>query len=528
MSFLIPTSAAGLIVLFCALAVVHHLATRLQVYIKLRHIPGPPSASFSGWLHARALLRYKPAKWYQHVTEHYGPVAKIEPNLVVTSSPEVWMHVTTKPGYTRADWFFRAMRVDYQHDHLFSLTDAAEHDRRRKLLGPGFYGTEFPYELFINERLEELLHLIRSNYLSSGSKMVPVDMAAKIQYYAYDVISTIAFGQPFQMLQKDTDTNGYIQSVKEGFLVANVLVALGLAKASQSSLIGPALAPRSNDETGYGKLLAVSAKLIKEREANPRENPQDMLDSFIRHGIAGDALRSEMLDAVIIGSFGPYYSICSVILLTLTNQHVLAKLRREIDEAVTTGKAPRAGDGVISFAQTKQLPYLQAVIRESQRMFPPVVGLFPRSIPAGGDTVTVAGKTVFLPEGAYIGRSVYGMYHCKETYGEDADIFRPERWLEADDAELANMIRVNELIFNHGKYQCMGKVIAQTEIAKAVFEVSAEVLNRLSHIANGVGEQLLRAFDFDLVTRDKDPWKTIDMFGICGVSDFWVYIKSIE
>ena len=68
------------------------------------------------------------------------------------------------------------------------------------------------------------------------------------------------------------------------------------------------------------------------------------------------------------------------------------------------------------------------------------------------------------------------MYRCKETYGQDSDTFRPERWFEPDVAKLANMIRVNELIFNHGKYQCMGRVIARTEIAKAVFEVSPEFL----------------------------------------------------
>ncbi|EFE40403.1 cytochrome P450 monooxygenase, putative [Trichophyton verrucosum HKI 0517] len=253
-----------------------------------------------------------------------------------------------------------------------------------------------------------------------------------------------------------------------------------------------------------------------------------MLDSFIRHGVKGDALRSEVLDALVIGSFGPCYSICSVILHTLANQSVLTKLRCEINEAVATGKAPRTGEGLISFAQAKQLPYLQAVIRESQRLLPPVIGLFPRDIPAGGDFVTVASKTIFLPGGAYIGRSVYSMFHCKETYGQDADKFRPERWFEAEDAKLANMIRVNELIFNHGKYQCMGKVIAQAEIAKAVFEVSAEIVSRHRHIANIVDEQLLREFDFDVVSQDKDPWKTVDMFGICGVSDFWVHVKSVE
>ncbi|EFR00716.1 pisatin demethylase [Nannizzia gypsea CBS 118893] len=509
MSLLIPTSAVGVIVLFCSLVAVNHIATKLLAFIKLRHIPGPPSSNFSGWPHSIALLRYKPAEWYQHVTENYGSIAKIAPNLIITSSPEVWMHINNKPGYTRADWFFRAMRVDYRHDHLFSLTDAAEHDRRRKLLGPGFYGTECSYEVFINKRLEELLHLIRSKYVSSGSKRVPVDMAAKVQYYTHDVISTITFGKPFEMLQKDTDTNGYIQSIKDGFLIANILVAFGLAKVSQSSLIGPALAPGVNDETGYGKLVAVSTKLIKERQANPREKPKDMLDSFVQHGLKGDALHSEILDAVVIGSFAPCYSICSVILLTLTNQRVLTKLRREIHDAITSGKAPRVGEGVISFAQVKQLVYLQAVIRESLRMLPPVVGLFPRNVPAGGDIVTVAGKPVFLPEGACIGRSVYSMYRCKETYGQNADRFHPERWLEAEDAKLANMIRVNELIFNHGKYQCMGRVIAHTEIAKTVFE-------------------LLRAFDFDVVTRDKDPWKAVDMFGIYGVSDFWVYITNLE
>lgn len=301
-------------------------------------------------------------------------------------------------------------------------------------------------------------------------------MAAKVQYYTHDVISTITFGTPFNMLQNDTDTNGYIQSTKEGFLIANILVAFGLAKLSQSPLIGPALTPGPDEETGYGKLLAVSVKTIEERVANPRNKPEDMLDSFIRHGITGDALRSEILDAVVIGSFGPCYSICSVILLTLTNLHVLAKLRREIDEVVTAGK------GVISFAQVKQLPYLQAVIRESLRMLPPLGGLFPRNVPAGGDSVTVDGKAVFLPEGTCIGRSVHAMYRCKETYGQDSNAFRPERWFEPDVAKLANMIRVNELIFNHGKYQCMGRVIAHTEIAKAVFEVSPEVLYTQSHI----------------------------------------------
>jgi cytochrome P450 len=60
----------------------------------------------------------------------------------------------------------------------------------------------------------------------------------------------------------------------------------------------------------------------------------------------------------------------------------------------------------------------------------------------------------------------------ENTYGKDAEAFRPERWLESDPAKLAVMVRTNDLIFGHGKFQCLGKAVAQIEIGKTVFEVS--------------------------------------------------------
>jgi cytochrome P450 len=151
---------------------------------------------------------------------------------------------------------------------------------------------------------------------------------------------------------------------------------------------------------------------------------------------------------------------------------VYARLQAEVDEAVRAGKVGGEGEGIVPYAVAKQLPYLQAVIREGLRVWPPVRNILPKDVPAGGDTVVVDGKPVFLPEGVDIGYSALAMHRDKKVYGEDADLFRPERWFEPDADKLAAMMRVSDLTFGHGRWQCLGKTVAQMELNKVFFEVS--------------------------------------------------------
>lgn len=64
----------------------------------------------------------------------------------------------------------------------------------------------------------------------------------------------------------------------------------------------------------------------------------------------------------------------------------------------------------------------------------------------------------------------WGIQHSKETYGPDADMFRPERWLEASDEQLQRMERAHELIFNYGRFQCLGRNVAFMELNKIFVE----------------------------------------------------------
>jgi cytochrome P450 len=77
----------------------------------------------------------------------------------------------------------------------------------------------------------------------------------------------------------------------------------------------------------------------------------------------------------------------------------------------------------------------------------------------------------FIPGGTQIGSSALAMHHSKRIYGADADIFRPERWLETKGQRLARMVSTGNLIFHYGKYQCPGKGIALMEFNKVFVEV---------------------------------------------------------
>lgn len=113
------------------------------------------------------------------------------------------------------------------------------------------------------------------------------------------------------------------------------------------------------------------------------------------------------------------------------------------------------------------MTYLQAVIKEGLRIFPPVVGQMSKKVPKGGDTF----KGVYLPEGTRIGYGAWGIFRRGDVWGQDADDFRPDRWLTADAESLRSMEATLELVFGHGKWKCLGRNVAMMELQKIFVEV---------------------------------------------------------
>jgi len=159
------------------------------------------------------------------------------------------------------------------------------------------------------------------------------------------------------------------------------------------------------------------------------------------------------------GSDTSAQAIRATLLYIITNPHVQATLLEEISNASISSP--------ITDVESRKLPYLHAVIKEGLRIFPPVTGLMLKEVPAGGDTL----NGLFIPEKTAIGWSAFGLMRNEKVWGDDAKMFRPERWLEGSPEEIQKKELNLEMVFGYGKYQCLGKNVARMELNKIFVEV---------------------------------------------------------
>ena len=104
-------------------------------------------------------------------------------------------------------------------------------------------------------------------------------------------------------------------------------------------------------------------------------------------------------------------------------------MRRLYDELVEAENSQSLSRPFPTWNEVRDLPYLDACINEAVRLHPPFCLPFERVVPQGG--VTICGR--YFAAGTVVGMSPYVINRHRPTFGEDAEVWRPERWLEHDD-----------------------------------------------------------------------------------------------
>ena len=151
----------------------------------------------------------------------------------------------------------------------------------------------------------------------------------------------------------------------------------------------------------------------------------------------------------------------ATLLYLITNPPTYLRLCREI-------RSSFGPESPIVLERALKLPYLQACIKEGLRLFPPVTALRERLIPHQGDTIC----GFYIPGGVNVGLNTKGLLRNKQVFGDDANVFRPERWFGKDEMHLTRMEKVHELVFGAGYTRCLGVRIATLSLNKFFVEVS--------------------------------------------------------
>ena len=151
--------------------------------------------------------------------------------------------------------------------------------------------------------------------------------------------------------------------------------------------------------------------------------------------------------AIFAGSDSTASTMQSFFWHVLSNRRVYDKLTAEIMSADLSE--------MVQYNEAQNLPYFQACLKEALRIRPAVGLNITRKVPAGGAEI----DGVKLPAGSTVALNGWVLHRHKGVFGEDADVYRPERWLEGDKEKIKLMERcsfsVSLVLFDLYNLRCI-------------------------------------------------------------------------
>ncbi|KAI1381468.1 cytochrome P450 [Hypoxylon crocopeplum] len=441
----------------------------------LAGFPGPWYAASTSLATAITSVINREPQWLLELTKKYGtdrPI-RITPNLLLFPKVADMREIYCDPKLNTKSLFYGSGALG--PPHLFSTLDADEHRTLRKALG-GPQWTMGSLKNIWEPRIDDLITIFTQRMTEFSETKTEIVISDKAAEFAADVLTMLSFTKPWGFVDNQRDEGDYLKSWRKGLPYFGVYNRWNSFRdyVLKSPTLSPYFLPSTNDKTGMGFLASHADKAIKGREIEIEKanghwqmnNPdllQYCIDARFPDGSPLNDIqrRAHMTLIIQAGADTTGTAMGCTLRNLMTHPDVLRKAQAEIDAAEAAGKLSRP----ISYEESrKYLPYCGACIKESMRITPPTPNLLPRVVGPGGKTI---GKD-FIPAGAEVTSHAYVLPRDTDFYGPDADVFRPERWLEPGrDVELENSL----FTFSIGPRVCLGKDIATMEMWKFLPEM---------------------------------------------------------
>lgn len=290
-----------------------------------------------------------------------------------------------------------------------------------------------------------------------GSMGGEVDLVRWYNFTTFDIIGDLSLGEPFGCLESG-EYHVWISEIFKGFkniILLVVVKAYPILEAILTCLVK--LYPNALEGQRVNREYTTVA--LQKRLATKTER-KDFI-SYIARELTGDELIENAMMLLVAGSETSATILSGATYYLLTNKSALDKLCSEVRSAFQS-------EGEIKFTSVARLGYLNAVIEESFRLYPPAASaLFRCTLPEGNviDGHFVPGNvspTRYHSKGnqadqilqTVVGISQWAANQSKDNF-RDPDRFIPERWL--GDPLYADDQRAALQPFSTGPRNCIGR-----------------------------------------------------------------------
>jgi cytochrome P450 len=174
-------------------------------------------------------------------------------------------------------------------------------------------------------------------------------------------------------------------------------------------------------------------------------------------------LRSQLLNILLAGRDTTAGLLGWLFYILARNPAAFKKLRETIMDEFGSYTSPNE----ITFARLKSCSYLQHCLNETLRLYAVVpvnsrCAVRDTTLPRGGGP---DGKSkVFVHKGQEVNYSVHVMHRRKDLWGEDADEFKPERWVGLKPGW-------EYLPFNGGPRICLGRKLTPLHLNRSLTDL---------------------------------------------------------
>ncbi|KAI0739186.1 cytochrome P450 [Daedaleopsis nitida] len=451
---------------------------------------------------SQALHTTTSVPWRERVLTSYGRVFKI-PMLfgdieLAVSDPQALTTLfgTYRDTYDNPEYVSETMNSVFGPG-LLSVR-GKEHTKQRKQLNPVF-SVRYLRDMvpMINAIAQELVSVLRKEVPQPGTE---VDVSQFFSRYSLECIGRSGLGYSFGPLENHgTDYSFTLREFGPTLTKLGVVRRLlpwirrtfptsWLKLATEVLPWGPLRSMRRISD----RVCMIAMQVVRHKVellnaggdslAKEIGEGKDLMSVLLRETygtgeLSEDSLIGHMSLLILAGTDTTSTTLSRAIELLSHRPDIQQKLRQEVNNA-THGVGRSLSE--FDFDAYAELPYLEAVVRETIRMYPSFY-LIPRV--ANEDTVLPLSTPITCPNGQSINElvvpsgtlvwvNIFGLNRDKDVWGPDADEWKPERWLaplppSVADAHIPNVF-ANTSTFLAGPRACIGYNMALMELRIAL------------------------------------------------------------